>query len=167
MKRILLVCLLLCVGVHAYAEQTLTRLAKPIAAPELNLMDLNDHLWTIESLNGKPTIINFWATWCAPCRAEMPSMERAWEQIKDDGIQMLAINYGEDRETIETFLFEFPMSIPVLLDTMVITAKEWPFRALPTTLILDSDGYIVYKAVGPREWDSKALLNEVRMLKKE
>ncbi len=165
MVRLFFLCCIFTYIPYVAADPLLDRLAKPVPAPALGLPDLQNRIWKTESLKGQPAIINFWATWCPPCRAEMPSMERAWEQIKDEGIQMLAINYGEEIDTVDTFLLEFPMSIPVLLDTTGKTGNTWPFRALPTTFILDSEGNIVYQATGPREWDSKGILDKVRALK--
>ena len=115
---------------------------------------------------GKPVIVNFWATWCPPCRAEMPSMNRAWHKIKDQGIEMIAINVGEDEDTIFAFLGEYPVDFTILLDQSGNIISKWPIKGLPTTFVLDTDGKLVYRAIGGREWDAEELLEQVRQLRK-
>ena len=92
-------------------------------------------------------------------------MNRAWEKVKDDNIVMLAINVGEDEDTIFSFLGDNPIDFTVLLDESGKMIKTWPVRGLPTTFVLDSEGRLVYQAIGGREWDSDSLLEKVRALK--
>jgi len=133
-------------------------------APNFTLQDMDGESHSLSDYQGKIVIINFWATWCPPCRAELPSMNRAWKKVKDDNIEMLAINVGEGEDTIFTFLGDNPIDFPVLLDETGDMIKTWPVRGLPTTFVLDSEGRLVYQAIGGREWDSDALLEKVRML---
>ena len=158
-------CLMIITG-PVWGEQPLKHVDEIIQAPELGLQDLDNKLWKIADLKGQPAIINFWATWCPPCREEMPSMEKAWLDIKDEGIMLMAIAYGEEREAVEAFEVEYPMSFPVLLDSLGTTGRSWPVKGLPTTFVLDSDGRIVYEATGAREWDNEVILDQVRALKK-
>lgn len=149
----------------AVAEQTLSRLPQPVDAADFQLMDLRGNTKTLADYAGKPLIVNFWATWCPPCREEMPSMNRAWEKIRHEGIAMIAVNSGEDLESVSAFLTSFPVSFPVLLDPNSELTGSWPIRGLPTTFVLDNSGKIVYRATGGREWDDEALLNKVRSLR--
>jgi peroxiredoxin len=110
-------------------------------------------------------IVNFWASWCPPCRRELPSMNRAWARFQPQGIMMLAINVGEDEDTIFPFMADYPIDFPVLLDRDGETIRRWPVRGLPTTFVIDPRGRIVYQAVGGREWDDRKLLDKVRNLK--
>jgi peroxiredoxin len=135
------------------------------AAPSFKLMDMDDTTHSLADYKGKPVIINFWATWCPPCRAELPSMNRAWQKIKDEDIAMIAINVGEDEDTIFAFSGEYPIDFTVLLDESGEEINKWPIKGLPTTFVLDPEGKIVYQAVGGREWDDDALLDKVRELK--
>ncbi len=148
------------------AEQSLTLLDQKLAAPELNLQDMDGVKHSIAEYKGKPVIINFWATWCPPCRAELPSMNRAWEKVKDENIEMIAVNVGENEDTIFSFMGSFPIDFTVLLDETGEITQSWPVKGLPTTLIVDTQGQIVYQAVGGREWDDDNLLDKVRALNK-
>ncbi|MDX2505640.1 MAG: TlpA disulfide reductase family protein [Gammaproteobacteria bacterium] len=147
------------------AEQSLTALPDPQDAPEFTLQDMEGVSHQLSDYKGKPVIINFWATWCPPCRAEMPSMERAWSKIKEQGIAMLAVNVGEDEDTIFTFLGDYPANFTILLDSSGETAEQWPVKGLPTTFVLSPDGKIAYRAIGGREWDDEKLLEQIRQLK--
>lgn len=92
-------------------------------------------------------------------------MQRAWEQLQDEGIGVIAINVGEDAESIEAFVEQVPVSFPLPMDTDSAVTQRWPLRGLPTTFVLAPDGRLVYKATGEREWDDPALLDRVRALK--
>ncbi len=146
------------------SKQGLTKLSKPIAAPNFTLIDMEGEKHQLSDYKGKTVIVNFWATWCPPCRAEMPSMEKAWHKIKDQGIAMLAINVGEDEDTIFTFLGDYPANFTILLDQNSKVSELWPLRGLPTTFIVDPKGIIVYQAIGGREWDDDKLLNVIKQL---
>ncbi len=148
-----------------HAEQGLTSLPDKQAAPALVLKDMDGVQHAIRDYRGKPVIINFWATWCPPCRRELPSMNRAWKKIKDEGIVMLAVDVGEDEDTIFTFMGDYPIDFTVLLDSSGEVSASWPVVGLPTTFILDKQGRLVYRAIGGREWDDEALLEKIRALK--
>jgi peroxiredoxin len=94
----------------------------------------------------------------------MPSMQRAWEQIQDEDIVILAIDVGEDEDTIFTFTADYPVEFPLLLDLDSRVTQEWPVRGLPTTFIIDPQGRIAYRAIGTRDWEDSALLNTLRTL---
>lgn len=143
----------------------LSKLDSPVPAPAFNLPDMDGEKHTLNSYKGKPVIINFWATWCPPCRAELPAMNRGWAKIKDEGIAMIAVNVGENEDTIFEFMGDHPIDFTVLLDESSETTNKWPIKGLPTTFILDKEGNLVYRAVGGREWDSDELLNVARELK--
>lgn len=91
-------------GTTAFSQeqsvQTLHSLPKPFPAPEFELKGEDGKLCRLSDYRGQVVILNFWATWCPPCREEMPSMERAWQKIKGKGIVILAVNVGEDEDTI-------------------------------------------------------------------
>ncbi|MBK1620454.1 alkyl hydroperoxide reductase [Lamprobacter modestohalophilus] len=145
----------------------LTPLPDQPEAPAFELVGPDERVYRLANFKGQPLIVNFWATWCPPCRAEMPSMQRAWEQLEAEGIGMIAINVGEDAETVQAFLEQVPVSFPLPLDTDSKVTQRWPMRGLPTTFVVAPDGRLVYKATGEREWDDPALLEQVRALKTE
>lgn len=150
----------------ACGEQNMKEMPRKAKAPGYELLDMDGVKHTLDELKGKPVILNFWATWCPPCRAELPSMNRAWAKLKDDGIAMVAINVGEDEDTIFSFMADYPIDFTVLLDASGDIINRWPVKGLPTTYVIDAQGRVVYQAIGGREWDDERLLEKVRALKK-
>jgi peroxiredoxin len=110
---------------------------------------LNEH-------RGKVVFVNFWATWCPPCRDEMPAMERLYRQHKDDGLVMLAVSVDADPKLIAPFVSEHKLSFPIGLDSKMEVANAYGVRALPSTFIVDRDGNMAALAIGPRVWDNDA-----------
>lgn len=147
-------------------DQTLTPIADQPMAPDFDLEDPDGNPQRLADYQGKAIILNFWATWCPPCREEMPSMQRAHEAVSDDGIAMIAINVGEDADTIEQFLASYPVDFPLPMDLDSKVVQSYPVRGLPTTFVIDPEGRLVYVATGGREWDDPALLDQVRALVK-
>ena len=165
MTRALLLAVLFAFSPFSWAVEALPAVDPVIVAPEINLVDLDGKEWSLADLKGRPVIINFWATWCPPCIGEMPSIERAWNAVKDEGIQVMAISYGEDQDLVEAFRERYPMSFPVIADTTGNVVRQWPVKGLPTTVVLSPEGEIVYQVVGTREWDDAEILDKVRALK--
>jgi len=142
----------------------LTALPDLAAAPQFDLKTPDGSRVSLSDFEGKPLIVNFWATWCPPCRAEMPSFQRAWEQLQGEGIGVIAINVGEDADTIGKFTAEIPVTFPLPMDEKSQMVQAWPVRGLPTTFVVDPHGRLAYVATGEREWDDPALLKQVRAL---
>jgi len=92
-------------------------------------------------------------------------MNRAWHLLEQDGIAILALNMGEDEDTIFIFTADYPADFPILMDQAGEVIAEWPVKGLPTTYVVAPDGTFAYRAIGSREWDDKALLDAVRALK--
>ncbi len=148
-----------------HAEQTLTPLPDKKPAPDLVLTDINGVKHDIRDYRGRPVIINFWASWCPPCRRELPSMNRAWKKIKDEGVVMLAVGVGENKDSAVNFMKDYPINFTVLLDSRGDVSTRWSVALLPTTFVLDKEGRLVYRAIGDRKWDDDKLLDKVRALK--
>ena len=164
MMRLVAVIVLVITGV-IHADQTLTPVPGNIPAPDFSLQDIDGNLHRLSEYRGRPVIINFWATWCPPCREEIPSMNRAWQVLREEGIAMLAINVGEDEDTIFVFTADYPADFPLLLDQSGDIIGQWPVKGLPTTYVIAPDGSIAYRAIGGREWDDDELLDVIRKLK--
>ena len=145
---------------------TLTRVPGNPDAPEFKLEDQDGNFLKMSDYKGKVVVVNFWATWCPPCRKEMPSMQRAWEILQKEDIMMLAINVGEDSDQIFSFTAEYPVEFPLIMDSDSSVVKQWKVRGLPTTYIVNPAGQIVYQAIGDREWDAEEILKQIRKLKK-
>ncbi len=136
----------------------------PTPAPPFSLHDPQGGRHQLQDYRGRVVIVNFWASWCVPCRRELPSMNRAWAELSTKGITMLAINLGDEVTAVKDFLSDFPIDFPVLLDQQGRTSQEWQVRGLPTTFVLNPQGEIVYRVVGEREWDDVVLLRKVKAL---
>ena len=136
---------------------------KPLAA-DFNLPDMDGKRHRLADYRGKVVVLNFWATWCPPCREELPSMEKAHRLLAGEDVRIVAINVGEDADTVFTFTADYPMSYDVLLDTDSSVIRQYPVIGLPTTLIIDPRGRIVYRAVGSRDWADAGLLKTLRKL---
>ena len=126
------------------------------SVPSLSLPDLQRQKQTLSSLRGSVVVLNFWASWCEPCVAEMPSLLRLAETRGDDGVVVLAINYQESaakiRSFLETVLGEVPGTMPVLLDADGAAAKAWTRRVFPTTVLVGRDGRPRWSVVGEFDW---------------
>lgn len=153
-------CLLLALGLLApgcdssptstsTSDEPLTRGAQVgNLALDFTLLDLNDQPVSLSSLLGKPVMLNFWATWCPPCRHEMPFFQEIHEKSADKGLVVLAVNVGESRSTVSEFIQENNYSFSVLLDTDQGIALEYGIRTFPTTIFIDKDGIIQRIKIG-------------------
>lgn len=144
-----------------------TQPAKP--APALKLKDTDGTLHDFAQLRGKVVLVNFWATWCPPCRREMPSMQRLKDTLAGEAFEVLAVDVGEDADTIQAFTSQLDtqLTFPILLDTRGRTMREWKVAGLPTTYLVDKQGRIVASAVGGREFDHPELVAAIRAVLKD
>lgn len=154
----------LAAGAAEIPGKGLTPAQQPMPAPDFELPDMDGALHKLSDFRGKVVVLNFWATWCPPCRYEMPAMQRAWEQVRDEDIVFLAVDVGEDADTVFMFLADYPVDFPLLLDQDAAVIEAYPVTGLPTTYIIDPQGRITHRAVGGREWDDADLLDTLRGL---
>ncbi len=117
-------------------------------APDFKLDSLDGQSISLSNLRGKPVLINFWATWCSPCRDEMPYIQAVYDEWSDKGLVVLAINVGESPSQVEKFMESQHLSLLVLLDTKRAAAQEYNIRGIPTTFFIDKDGIIQDKIIG-------------------
>ena len=162
---VLLLPLILTTPCHAESGTLHPVKEKPIAA-NFTLTDLNEKVHKLSDYRGKVVILNFWATWCPPCRFELPLMEKAYHILKKQDVIMLAINVGENADTIFDFTADYPVTFPLLLDQDSSVTKKYPVVGLPTSFIIDPAGRIVYQVVGTRDWTDKKLINTILKLRK-
>lgn len=147
-------------------SHTLTPAEAGTPAPPLRLKDIEGRSHDIATLKGKVVLVNFWATWCPPCRREMPSMDRLARKLTGEDFVVLAVDVGEDADTVEAFLSQLDggHAFPILLDTHGRTMRAWGTGGLPTTYLVDRQGRIAYTAVGGREFDHPDIERTVREL---
>lgn len=153
--------------VYAAERPLLTEVREKWLAPDFTLKDEEGKTHKLSDYRGKVVVLNFWATWCPPCIKEMPSMERAHKKWVKEGIEILAVNAGEDEDSIFAFTGEYDISFTVLLDEENSVLNNFPSIGLPTTYIIDPQGYVVYRAVGDREWDDPKITEKLRLLLKK
>lgn len=131
------------------------------AAPNFTLSGEDGKTYRLSDYRGKVVVLNFWATWCPPCRQEMPALERAWKKVKGKGVVFLAVSVGDDEDQIFQFLGEYPVTFPILMDEKGEVVKRYPVIGLPTTYIINPHGQVTHRAVGTREWDHAKLLDQL------
>ena len=144
----------------------LTPITDPRPAAALRLPDLDEKGHDLADLKGKLVLVNFWATWCPPCRREMPSLERLKQRLQDRGLAVLAVDVGEDADTVFAFTgqLEPAPTFPLLLDRDSEAMKRWKVRGLPTTYVIDPRGRLIYRAVGGREFDDPVMVEALSRL---
>jgi thiol-disulfide isomerase/thioredoxin len=120
----------------------------------LSLRDLDGRVHDLAAYRGKVVLVNFWATWCAPCRAEMPSMERLGRAWGERPFVILAVNVGESERAAREFAEQLPVTFPVLLDRDTRTARAWGARVLPASYVIGADGTIRYSHFGELDWSA-------------
>ncbi len=126
-------------------------------APDFRVRTPDDRPLHLAELKGKVVFLNFWATWCEPCREEMPSMERLHRAYKDRGLVVLAISLdSQGASVVNPFVKKFAITFPVGLDPKMAVRETYGVWAVPSTFIIDRQGKRVLFANGSREWDGKA-----------
>lgn len=142
-----------------------SRPAQP--APALQAKDLAGQNHTLADYRGKVVLLNFWASWCPPCRREMPSMERLRLKMQGHPLVILAVDSVEPLEDVQGFLATLKLGFPILLDPEGDNTRRWKVYALPTTFLLDAEGRIRYALKGGAEWDEGEALVAIEGLLRE
>jgi thiol-disulfide isomerase/thioredoxin len=124
------------------------------APPPLALKDPSGRVHTLDDYRGQVVLVNFWATWCDPCRDEMPSMQRLKERLAGRPFTVLAVNYGESAEKAGAFLGSISVDFRALLDPGQQAARAWRVRVLPASFLVDPDGRLRYGVIGEIDWAS-------------
>jgi len=151
----------------AHAEGSLKPYSPRIEAPTFNLQDTNGQRYRLADFAGKILVVNFWATWCPPCRKEMPSMQRMWRALQADGVELVAIDFGDEKDVVAEFAAEATIEFPLLLDKKGAVLQDFKAIGLPTTYVIDRNGKLAYVATGEREWDAEKILTTLRKLAQE
>ncbi len=134
-------------------------------APDFTLTDTQGNEVTLSDLRGQVVLVNFWATWCPPCRQEMPSMEELYQQLKSRGVELLAINIEENGpKVVADFLTSRSHSFPILFDSQAQVQRLYHVSRFPETFIIDRNGNIVEHVVGAIDWMQPGVVDFLRNL---
>lgn len=135
-------------------------------APDFELPDLKDETIRLSDFRGKVVFLNFWATWCKPCREEMPSMEVLYQNFEKDGLVILAVSIDRvtTKDDIPPFVKSLNLTFPILVDSWGQTDKRYKLMGVPETYIIDQEGILHEKIIGPRDWTRLDNLEVVRQL---
>lgn len=125
---------------------------------DFRLPDLRDQPIRLSDLRGRVVLLNFWATWCPPCRAEMPSMQALYQDYREKGFEILAISSDvKGKETVAPFVERLGLTFPMLLDPRNVVGTQLRVRGIPTSYVLDKQGRIVGLEIGARDWNKAAM----------
>jgi peroxiredoxin len=154
----------------AFAAARIPLLAQTVSARDFSLPLLlpagktGEETLTLSDLRGKVVFLNFWATWCPPCRDEMPSMESLYNRFRDREFEMLAVNCMEEAAIVRNFKEEYNLTFPILLDSDGRVSNAYGIRAIPMTFLINKDGRIVVRFVGSIDWDTPEIHKALEML---
>lgn len=133
-----------------------------IAAPALVLQDLQGKKHDLKDYKGQVVLVQFWATYCGPCRKEMPSMNNMMKKMADVPFKILAVDMGESKEEVDQFVSEVKPEFTILMDEDGSSINDWRVFAAPSNFIIDPEGNIRYTLFGGVEWDSDELIEKLK-----
>ncbi len=134
-------------------------------APNFYLEDLKGKKLELKNFKGKVVFLNFWATWCSPCKEELPSMEALYQQFKEKNFVFIAISVDyEGRKPVKEFIEKHRYTIPVLLDLKCEILDLYNVKGIPTTFVIDKKGRMIGRAVGPRNWKNPEVVSLLNLL---
>jgi thiol-disulfide isomerase/thioredoxin len=135
-------------------------------APPLALEDIDGESWNIENSRGRWVFVHFWASWCGPCRKEMPTIQAIYPKFDSSELQIVLINTAESEDVVFGFLAAVAPDITPLMDNDGLVTEQWQPRGLPATYFVDPNGKLQYLALGGRPWDTPNYLNFLRKITK-
>jgi peroxiredoxin len=134
-------------------------------AGDFAVTDLSGQAVRLSSHRGQVVLLNLWATWCAPCREEMPSMQRLWERLKDQGFVILAVSEDEQgADVVAPFVKQYGITFPVLVDPQREVGDRYGVWGYPESFVIDREGRVVERVIGPRDWSSPAQIAAIERL---
>ena len=147
-----------------FVSLKMSRLPTGSMAAPFELTALDGTVVKSSELAGKVVLVNFWATWCGPCKEEMPSLARLQKQLDPAQFTLMTVTTDLQRQGIAHFLSQLGVSLPVLFDEDQEVSRSFMVRGLPTTIVIAPDGRLVGRAVGPRVWDSPEAVAVMRQV---
>lgn len=146
------------------SPETPGRLGRGSPAPSFELLSLEGPPSSLNDAAGQVLLVNFWATWCKPCEDEMPSMEKLYLELADEGFQLVAISVDDDPDAVRDFQERLQLSFPILLDSDRKVAERYQTYRFPESFLIDPAGEVVERYVGPKRWDEAAYVQRIRRL---
>ena len=141
------------------------RIEKGVPAPNFTLPGLDGKMASLTDYKGKVVLLNIWATWCPPCVEEMPSMEKLYQELKDEGFEILAVSIDvSGAMAVLPFMEKHKLSFPALTDTKGDIKSFYQTTGVPESFIIDKEGVIVEKIIGPRDWATPSVIRYLRNL---
>ena len=119
---------------------------------------------SLSKQRGKVVFLNFWATWCPPCRAEMPSMEVLYRKLKGKDFEMMAVSVDRSISVVQKFVEKHNLNFPVLHDKKMAVSRMYGVYGYPTTLLIDKTGKVAFKMIGARDWTDKRVVAQIETL---
>ena len=150
-----------------FAALGVTRVTASVPVAAFDLKELDGTTVGSQQLTGKVVLLNFWATWCGPCKEEMPSLARLQSQFDSEQVRVVTVTADIYPQGIKQFLDHLGITLPVLLDEDQELFRRFMVRGLPTTVVIGQDGQVIGRAVGPRAWDSLESIALVRQVLEE
>ena len=148
----------------AFTAANLRLFSEKVTPRDFSLPTPEGKTISLSDLKGKVVFLNFWATWCGPCRAEMPSMETLFRQYREKGLEILAVNCGEGQADVQNFMNSNDLSFTAVLDQNGKVSGPLGIRAIPTTYLLDREGKILSMVVGSIDWDTPGIRAALEIL---
>jgi thiol-disulfide isomerase/thioredoxin len=144
-------------AVTSRAQETKGYLRRPWpkgqATPPLDLPGYEAPRWNLKEAQGKLVLLNFWATWCEPCRSEMPTLELLATRFEKQGLIIVAVNQRETDAAIKRFMDVMPISLPIVRDSDGATSRAFGVRAFPTSVLVGRDGRALFSVIGEMDWN--------------
>jgi peroxiredoxin len=163
-------CLAIGALVLSLALSSASTIAKPVTgekSPDFTLKSRDGGNMKLSEQRGNIVLVNFWASWCGPCREELPAFEELYQEYQDMGVEILAVNVDDEAEKANVLLQDIEVSFPVLFDTSGEVSKLYDVNAMPTTVLVDRDGNVRLLHPGYRKGDEKKYEKAIKMLMRE
>lgn len=147
-----LILVFLLLGCDSSSQSRPTALVGEVA-PDFTLMNMDGEPVTLSELQGQVVLINFWATWCPPCREEKPTMEKLYQRFRDEGLVVLAVNVEENgHQVVSQYLMNYHYSFPIVLDPRAAVQSQYGVFRYPESFVVNREGVIVERVIGGRDW---------------
>jgi thiol-disulfide isomerase/thioredoxin len=144
--------------IKAFKDAGIQAASEGIEPVDFTITLLDGTIVNLAQLKGKVVFLNFWATWCGPCRSEMPSMEAVYQKLKDKGLEIIAVNLGDSRKEVTDFMNNYKLNFPAGLDEKKLTGMYYHIQAIPTTYIIDRRGLIIARLIGSINWNTPKVI---------